>query len=78
MKWSILAFSEKSKSLKLILKNPWVKNQKIKFLPHTIQRLTQEDYFAHMTYVPGHSKKCEIHIDKFPTFSTFEKSPTDH
>ena len=46
LKWSILAFSEKLKSLKLIFKNSWVKNVKIKFLLHTIQRLTQEDYFA--------------------------------
>ena len=71
LKWSILAFSEKLKSLKLIFKNPWVKNVKIKFLLHTIQRLTQEDYFAHMTYFPGHSKKCVMHIDKFQIFHFF-------
>ena len=71
LKWSILAFSEKLKSLKLIFKNPWVKNVKIKFLLHTIQTLTQEDYFAHMTYFPGHSKKCVMHIDKFQIFHFF-------
>ena len=57
LKWPIFAFSEKLKSLKRIFINPWVKNIKIKFLLHTMQRLIQEDYIAHMTYFPGHSKK---------------------
>ena len=68
LKWSILAFSEKLKSLKRIFKNPWVKNQKIKFLLHTIQRLIQKDDFACMTYFPGRSKKCVMHIAKFWIF----------
>ena len=77
LKWSILFFSEKLKSLKRIFKNPWVKNQKIKFLLHTIQRLIQKDDFACMTYFPGRSKKCLMNIDKFRIFY-FWKSPTDH
>ena len=68
LKWSILAFSEKLKSLKQIFKNPWVKNQKIKFLLYTIQRLIQDD---HMTYFPGNSKKCVMHINKFRIFHFF-------
>ena len=71
LKWSILAFSEKLKSLKLIFKNPWVQNVKIKFLLHTIQRLIQEDYLAHVTYVQGRSQKCVMHIDKFGIFHFF-------
>ena len=47
LKWSILAFSEKLKSLKLIFKNPWVKNQKIQILLHTICRLVQDNHFCH-------------------------------
>ena len=60
-----IGFFEKLKSLEQIFKNPWVKNIKIQFLLHTIQRLIQEDDFAQMTYFPGHSEKCVMHIDKF-------------
>ena len=71
LKLSILAFYKKKlKSRKLIFKNPWVKKQKIKFLLHTIQRLIKEDDFAHMTYFPGRSKKCEWVLTNFE-FSTF-------
>ena len=71
LNWSIFVFSEKLKSLKRIFKNPWVKNIKIKFWLHTIQTLIQEDYFAHMTYFQGHSKKYVMHIDKFRNFHFF-------
>ena len=65
-------FLKKLKSLKRIFKNPWVENKKIKFWPHTIQTLIQEDYFAHMTYFQGHSKKYVMHIDKFRNFHFFD------
>ena len=50
LKWSILAFSEKLKSLKLIFKNPWVKNPKVQILLHTICRLVQDNHFAPRTF----------------------------
>ena len=46
-----------------------VKNQKIKFLLPTIQKLIQKDDFARITYFPGCSKKCVMHIDKFWIFN---------
>ena len=56
LKWSILAFSEKLKSLKLIFKNPWVKNPKIQILLHTICRLVQDNHFAPRTFFLCRSK----------------------
>ena len=46
------------------------KNKKIKFLLHTIQRSIQKDDFARMTYFPGRSKKCVMHIDTCAAFHT--------
>ena len=50
LKWSILAISEKLKSLKLIFQNPWVKNPKAQILLHTICRLVQDNHFAPRTF----------------------------
>ena len=36
--------------------------------------MVQEDHFPHMTYFPGHSKKCVMHIDIFQIVY-FWKSP---
>ena len=56
LKWSILAFSEKLKSLKLIFQNPWVKNPKAQILLHTICRLVQDNHFAPRTFFLCRSK----------------------
>ena len=56
LKLPILFCFLKLKSLKLICKNPWVKQQKINILLHTIWRQVQECHFAPMTQSHGHSK----------------------